>query len=184
MSLVERGADGEAHVLTSTSTEERGELLDLARRVFASGMPADGRTATVFIQAVPVPRHGEYVVAATVGLETLLQARSHALAIALGFAVPTILLVTLLVHLTVRHFVATPLRGLLRTMTATGAGQWSARAPIARADELGTIATGLNSMLDQLEEFNRSLRERIAEATRDLSLRNTQLAASHEPHRP
>ena len=33
-------------------------------------------------------------------------------------------------------------------------------------------------MLDQLERFNRSLHDRIEEATRDLSLRNTQLAAS------
>ena len=33
-------------------------------------------------------------------------------------------------------------------------------------------------MLDQLERFNRSLHDRIEEATRDLSLRNAQLAAS------
>ena len=33
-------------------------------------------------------------------------------------------------------------------------------------------------MLDQLERFNQSLQERIDEATRDLSLRNAQLAAS------
>ena len=49
---------------------------------------------------------------------------------------------------------------------------------MTRRDELGLIAAGLNTMLDQLERFNRSLHDRIEEATRDLSLRNTQLAAS------
>ena len=33
-------------------------------------------------------------------------------------------------------------------------------------------------MLDQLERFNQSLQDRVEEATRDLSLRNAQLAAS------
>ena len=49
---------------------------------------------------------------------------------------------------------------------------------MTRRDELGTIADGLNEMLDQLERFNQSLHDRIEEATRDLSLRNAQLAAS------
>jgi signal transduction histidine kinase len=53
-----------------------------------------------------------------------------------------------------------------------------ARTTMTRRDELGTIATRLNEMLDQLERFNRSLQERVEEATRDLSLRNAQLAAS------
>jgi signal transduction histidine kinase len=180
MSVVEIEAGGGPQVLTSTSTEERAEILDLSRRVTSSKLPADLRTATVFVHAVPVPRHGNYVVVATVGLDSLIQARSHAVWVALGFAVPSILLITLLVHLTVRHFVGRPIRGLLRTMRATADGHWSARAPIERKDELGTIAGGLNAMLDQLEGLNRSLQDRISEATRDLSLRNTQLAQSHE----
>ena len=49
---------------------------------------------------------------------------------------------------------------------------------MTRRDELGPIAAGLNEMLDQLERFNQSLHDRIEEATRDLSLRNAQLAAS------
>jgi two-component system, NtrC family, sensor kinase len=53
-----------------------------------------------------------------------------------------------------------------------------ARATLPRRDELGVIANGLNEMLDQLEQFNQSLQGRIEEATRDLSLRNLQLAAS------
>jgi signal transduction histidine kinase len=180
MSVVRVNAAGEPQVFTSTSTEERAESLDLARRVTASGAAADLRTPTVFVHVVQVPRRGRFAVVATVGLESLLQARSHAVWVALGFAVPTILMITLLVHLTVRHFVAHPLGSLLRTMQATAEGDWAARASVERKDELGTIAGGLNSMLDQLEGLNRSLQERIAEATRDLSLRNIQLAQSHE----
>jgi signal transduction histidine kinase len=180
MSVFETGADGGARVLVSTSTEERSEVQELARRALQARSLVGERRPTVVMYAVPVPRHERYAVAVTVGLESLLQARSHVLLVALGFAVPTILLVTLLVYLTVRHFVSVPLGGLLQTMAATTRGDWRARAPVARADELGTIASGLNAMLDQLEGFNRSLQERVDEATRDLSLRNRQLAASHE----
>ena len=47
--------------------------------------------------------------AVTVGLESLLQARAHGLRAALGFAVPTIVLVTILVHVTVRQLLGQPL---------------------------------------------------------------------------
>jgi signal transduction histidine kinase len=117
-------------------------------------------------------------VAVTVGLESLLQARKHAVRIAVGFVVPTVLLVTLLVHLMVRQLLAKPLGTILRTMEKTADGDLRARAMVARHDELGTIATGLNTMLDQLERFNQSLHGQIEEATHDLSLRNAQLAAS------
>ena len=60
------------------------------------------------------------------------------------------------------------------------AGRQSARAgdadPARRARR--DRRRGLNEMLDQLERFNQSLQGRIEEATRDLSLRNAQLAAS------
>ena len=116
--------------------------------------------------------------AVTVGLESLLQARTHGLRVALGFAVPTIVLVTILVHLTVRRLVGQPLGAILRTHERDG-GRRSARAD---DDDAARRARhdrrGLNEMLDQLERFNQSLHERIEEATRDLSLRNAQLAAS------
>jgi len=114
----------------------------------------------------------------TVGLESLLQARAKGVRVALGFALPTILLVTLLIHLAVRRFLGQPLAAILQTMEATAGGDLSARAAISRRDELGVIANGLNQMLDQLEQLNQSLQGRVEDATRDLSLRNAQLAAS------
>jgi signal transduction histidine kinase len=179
MSLIAADAGGDLHVVTSTTTEERADAIELARQVITTGIAASRRGA-VLIYAVPIQARQGYAVSVTVGLESLEQARAHALYLALGFAVPTILLITLLVQLTVRQYVAIPLRGILRTMEATTHGDRRARAPVMRQDELGTIATGLNAMLDQLDEFHGTLQARIDEATQDLSLRNAQLAQSRD----
>ena len=94
-------------------------MLDLAGRAIATRAPPAMRSNTVVMFALPVPRREHYAVAVTVGLESLLQARTHGLRVALGFAVPTILLVTVLVHLTVRQLVGQPLAAILRRWTAT-----------------------------------------------------------------
>ena len=178
IAVIEADDAGHVRVFASTSTEERTEILDLAARAIAARSPTDDRSGTDVMFAMPVPKRPNLAVAARVGLEGLLQARAHALRIALGFAVPTVLLVTLLVHITVRQFLGQPLAAIVRVMARTAAGDLGARTTIARKDELGTIAARLNDMLDQLERFHRSLQQRVEEATRDLSLRNAQLAAS------
>jgi len=178
ISVVEADQSGRLHVITSTSTEERAEALSLAGRAIATKASTSERSATQITVALPVPRRPNYAVAVTVGLESLLQTRSHGLRVALGFAIPTILLVTVLVHFTVRRVLAQPLRIILQTMQETREGNLRARASVTQRDELGAIALGLNGMLDQLERFNQSLQGRIDEATHDLSLRNAQLAAS------
>lgn len=178
ISVIQLDETGRPGVVTSTSTEERAEVVDLAARALAGRAPITERTSTAITVAMPVPRRGTYAVVVTVGLESLLQTRTHALRVALGFALPTIVLVTILVHLTVRQFLGKPLRAILRAMRDTREGNLRARATLDRHDELGVIAEGLNQMLDQLERFNQSLQGRIEEATRDLSLRNVQLAAS------
>ncbi len=178
ISVIETDQNGHPRVLTSTSTEERAEVLELAGRAIATQAPASDRNDTVALFALPVPRRGNYAVAVTVGLESLLQARTHELRVALGFAIPTIVLVTILVHFTVRRLIGQPLNAILGVMNETARGNLQARTTMTRRDELGLIAEGLNEMLDRLEEFNRSLHDRIEEATRDLSLRNAQLAVS------
>jgi signal transduction histidine kinase len=178
ISIIEADETGHVHVFTSTSTEEQTEVVNLAGRAIQSGATSSYRSDTALTIASPLPQHGRYAVAVSVGLESLLQARKHALALALGFVVPAILLVNILVHLTVRQLLGRPLSAILRTMEQTAKGDLRARAAISTNDEFGAIATGLNEMLDQLETFNQSLHEQIDEATRDLSLRNAQLTAS------
>jgi signal transduction histidine kinase len=178
ISIVEADPTGRLRVFTSTSTEERAEIVELAGRAIAEKAPTSARSDTVIMVARPVPRRENYAVAVTVGLESLLQTRSHGLRVALGFVVPTILLVTVLVHFTIRQILGQPLHTILRAMQETKGGNPRARATLSQGDELGTIAKGLNEMLDQLERFHEALQERIEEATRELSLRNAQLAAS------
>ena len=69
-----------------------------------------------------MPHRERYAVAATVGLESLLQARAQGAGIALGFALPTIALMTILMHLTVRRLLGQPLALILRTMADSGRG--------------------------------------------------------------
>jgi signal transduction histidine kinase len=178
ISVIDLDAAGRPVVFASTSTEERVEVLDLARRAIAARSRLTDRRRTVLLDALPVPRRPSSAVVVTVGLESMIQMRSHALRIALGFAVPTVVLVTLFVYLANRQLVGRPLHAILQTMEQAAAGGRRARAQITRPDELGMIAARLNTMLDELERFNVSLEQRIAEATRDLSLRNAQLAAS------
>jgi signal transduction histidine kinase len=178
ISLFESDAAGRVRVVTSTSTEERAEAVDLATRSLTVGATATDRTSTVIIFAVPIAHHPSYAVVASVGLESLIQARSHGLRVALGFAVPTIVLVTGLIYLMVRRVVSLPLRAMLHTIEWTSRGSVGTRTPVTRHDELGVIAQSLNHMLDQLAQFNHSLSERVSEATKALSLRNAQLAAS------
>ena len=129
ISVIEVDATGHLHVFTSTSTEERAEVLELAGRALATKAPTSDRSSTLFTSVLPVPRRVNYAVAVTVGLESLLQARSHGLRVALGFALPTIVLVTIFVHLAVRRVVGQPLGAILETMAQTAGGD------LRRADE-------------------------------------------------
>ncbi len=178
ISVIQIDETGRLREFAGTSTEERAETLELAGRALASGGSLDLRTAGAAIVARPVPRQPTYAVAVTVGLETLLQAHTHGLSVAMGFGIPTVVFVIVLVHFTTRSLVGRPLRAIVQTMEETGKGVLSARAPVIRRDELGTVAAGLNSMLDQLGAFNRTLVARVDAATQDLSARNAELAAS------
>src|SRR4029077_7321001 len=79
ISVIERDQSGQLRVFTSTSTEEREELLNLAGRAITTQASASERSSTVMLFALPVPHRENYAVAVTVGLESLLQARAHGL---------------------------------------------------------------------------------------------------------
>ena len=77
LSVIETDQSGHLHVFTSTSTEERSELLDLAGRALASKAPTSDRNAAVVMFALPVPRAENFAVAVTVGLASLLRAHAQ-----------------------------------------------------------------------------------------------------------
>ena len=157
ISVFETDETGHLRVLTSTSTEERAEVLDLAGRALATKAPAsdrsdrcDGRHAG----AAPRDlcrggdgRPGESAPGAHA--RTACRARVRA-------SRPS-LLVTVLVHLTVRRLVGRPLGAILRTDGRDG-GRRSARTDDRHASRRARHdRAGLNEMLDQLERFNLSL---------------------------
>jgi two-component system NtrC family sensor kinase len=178
ISVLEEDAAGHVHVFASTSTEEQANVIALSGRTIQTRQSSSERSRTALTFVMPLTERGNAAVAVRVGLESLLQAREHGLALVLGFAVPAILLVTILVYFTVRRLLGEPLNAILRTMQRTSAGDLHARTMLRRTDEFGAIATGLDTMLDQLERFNHSLQEEVEDATRDLSVRNAQLAES------
>ena len=68
-----------------------------------------------------------------------------------------------------------PLRAVLDTMARASGGDFSARAPRARADEIGTVAEGLNQMLERMAGFNERLQAEVEHATAEQRAANAAL---------
>src|SRR5262245_32001018 len=179
ISVIERTSTGQFRVLASTSTEEHADVIALAARAIGMGSETSDRTETTVSSAMPVAGRPSEAVVTTVGLESLQQLRAHGISVAFGFALPTLLLVTVLTHFGIRRLVQRPLAVILATMERTAGGDQKARAPVNRDDELGAVAAGLNEMLDRLGQFNDLLRERVRAATSDLAQRNAELVETY-----
>ena len=173
--------DAQVVVLASTSSEERAESLELAREVIASGTrrtEADDRRVVV---AVPFVRAGHgMAVVASVSMASVEQARSRGREVAMGFAMPTVLIVTLLIDVVTRRVVHRPIAELQKTIRRVSAGDLTSRAPVLRRDELGMVADGLNDMLGRLEHASDLLQQRVREATSELLVRNAELEESYQ----
>jgi len=180
ISVLERTPAGQLHVIASTSTEEHADVLALAERAIEMRTQVGDRTETTVSSAMPISGRPSRAVVATVGLESVQQLRAHGISVAVGFAFPTLLLVTALTHVGIRRLVQRPLSEILATMERAAGGDQQARAPVDRDDELGVVADGLNEMLDRLGQFNDLLQERVRAATGDLAQRNAELVASYE----
>ena len=119
-------------------------------------------------------------VVASVSVASVEQARSSGRAVATRFAVPTVLLVTLLIDVVTRRTVHRPIAELQRTIGRVSAGDVASRAVILRRDELGSVAEGLNEMLGRLEHASDLLQQRVRDATSELLVRNAELEESYQ----
>jgi two-component system, NtrC family, sensor kinase len=175
-------SDGAAAVLASTSSGDHGEEIELARRATAQSDAVweDDRTLLPRV-AMPLERNGRRVgaIVVTVSLGSVGQLRTRGRLFGAGFSVVAILLSTLVIDLAARRVIHRPLSQISHTMKRAGAGDLSARAPVARLDEIGAIALGLNQMLDELEHHHIALKERVAEATEELRSRNEELVQDY-----
>jgi signal transduction histidine kinase len=177
------GADGKLEVYASTGVE-RQEASGVALRAVQTHDEAWGDPTEVFqTVAMPVYHPADRVwgaVAVTFSLasiDDLDEAASH---IVFWFVPPVIIALTLLVDLLARRLIHQPIGGIRSTMQRAAEGDLSVRAPVARRDEIGVVAEGLNEMLARMENFNESLQARVREATSELRDRNAQLVESYQ----
>jgi signal transduction histidine kinase len=85
-----------------------------------------------------------------------------------------------LIHLRARQLILEPLTTIRRVMADARDGNMAARARVPRDDELGEVASGLNAMLEELDDLHRTLTDRVASKTEELRERNAQLVRSYE----
>lgn len=95
------------------------------------------------------------------------------------FALVAAAVIVVLLDIVARPLIHRPIQQLRETIERVTAGDVSARAPVARHDELGEVAAGLNTMLAQLETLNDAMQTRVREATEELNQRNQQLVDSY-----
>jgi signal transduction histidine kinase len=166
----------------STTGMLKGEVgLGLAAQAIREGRLVASDRVDVIRVAVPVSRGGAGPAAVLVraDLGAVIGLQQRALGAMVGFAALSIIALVVLVDLLAWPLVYKPIQQLRETIARVTAGDFSARAPVWRRDELGDVAVGLNEMLGRLEHFNDSLQARINDATVELQQRNEQLVESY-----
>ncbi|NOT44688.1 MAG: HAMP domain-containing histidine kinase [Acidobacteria bacterium] len=181
ISVYREGPRGSVLVVgTSTASSGRDSLVD---RALARG-DALGEDRAGGINAAVAPiRRGNQVMGAvlvTVSLSPVSQMQRQGRLFAAGFAAVSVLGIAGLVQVLSRRLVHAPLRAVVDTVEQARAGDLSVRAPVAREDEIGQVALGLNEMLAELEGLHASMQGRIDAATRELQARNDQIVRSYD----
>ena len=180
LSYIEDTANGPA-VLATTGMSPGDTGLGLAVLAVRDGRLISTETVETIRVAAPVLRGGRPIgaILARADLGAIIGLQQRALQAIVGFAVLSIIALVVLVDLLAWPLVYKPIQQILDTIAKVTAGDFSARAPVWRRDELGDVAVGLNEMLARLEHFNDSLQARVNEATVELQQRNEQLVESY-----
>jgi len=182
ISVVTLNESGHATVLASTASAVGDRIVDAARRSAESSTTLEFDDGPLRTVATPLRDNHHAVVGAVVvavSIAVVDQMRDQSWRMALWLMPATVVLLTWLVDLLGIRLVHRPLAAIRSTMTRAAQGDLTARAPVVRRDELGTVAQGLNAMLDELQHFNVVLQERVDEATAELQERNKELVESH-----
>jgi two-component system, NtrC family, sensor kinase len=168
-------------ILVTTGSPPSDYEVQLARRALSEGRPVTSETDETVTVAAPVRRENEPPAAILVraDLAAFLALQQRALRAVVGFALLSIIALVVLVDLLAWPLVHRPIQQLRETIARVTAGDFSARAPVARHDELGEVGEGLNEMLARLENSNESMQARVHEATAELEQRNQQLVESY-----
>jgi two-component system, NtrC family, sensor kinase len=180
LSYVEQGPAGPA-VVFMTDTSRQDVSTDLALRAMQERRLVVADNDGTIRVAAPVTRAGETPAAVVVraDLAAIIGMQQRALRAVVGFALLSAIALVVLVDLLAWPLVHRPIEQLRHTIARVTAGDFAARAPVARHDELGEVGEGLNEMLARLENFNDSLQTRVRDATVELQQRNQQLVESY-----
>jgi two-component system NtrC family sensor kinase len=169
-------------VVATTETSTPQAALTLGERAVAQNEPVTFADGPVGLHLVAVPlehhhqRYGAVVVA--VGMDALRRVQDQGRQAAFVFASVAIVLLAFGFDRLTRRFVHEPLGAVLATMTHASSGDLAARAPRVRRDEIGSVAEGLNGLLERMERFNETLRSEVARATEELRASNRALLAT------
>jgi len=181
ITLVATRPDGQSITFASVQPPSQGEI-DLAIAAVAESATVVQENRQEIRVASPV-RHAGVPIGAVVvrtDLESLIALQQRAFGAIAGFAVLAVLVLVFLMDLLARPLIYEPIQALRKTIKSVAAGDLSARATVARHDEVGEVSQGLNDMLAKMENFNDALQERVREATSELEARNSQLVESYQ----
>lgn len=180
LSLVEDA--GRAPTIRASTGIPQGDGLPLAELAIRDRRIVSQQTSGTIYVAAPVIAGGAVPAAVLVraDLGAVIGLQQRALQAVVGLALLSIVALVVLVDLLAWPLVYKPIQELRQTISRVTKGDFSARAPVWRVDELGKLAVGLNEMLARLEELNDSLQARVDDATVELQQRNEQLIESYQ----
>jgi two-component system NtrC family sensor kinase len=180
LTLVQVGIERMFATATTGTPPTEAEVA-LAIRSVSEGRVVSNESGGTIRVAAPVRRASEAGAAVVVraDLQAVLALQQRALRAVVGFALLLVVGLVVLVDLLAWPLVYRPIQQLRETIARVTAGDFSARAPVARRDEIGEVGEGLNEMLARLENFNDSLQLRVREATMEVEQRNDQLVESY-----
>lgn len=170
-------------IVASTFSSERKEVIELAREVMSRReILTVEQTPLVHVVGVPTKRNERVwgAVVLTYSLASVQELRREGRTTVFWFVPVAIVIMTLLLDLLTRRMIHAPIAGIRKAMQRVQAGDFSARTPVARNDEIGVVARGLNDMLAEMEGFHVALQERVTEATGELRAKNEELVESYQ----
>ena len=179
LAYITGGSDGEVMFTSGPGPTTVG--LQLAAQAVRRDEVVTVATDDSIRVAAPVRREGQIAgsVLLRADLAGVIGLQQRALRAILGFALLAVVALVVLVDLLAWPLVHKPIQQLRDTIARVSAGDFTARVPVARRDEIGEVANGFNEMLARLEDLNDSLQTRVREATSELQQRNQQLVETY-----
>ncbi|MEW6218854.1 MAG: response regulator [Thermodesulfobacteriota bacterium] len=151
----------------------------------SSGRPADLDPASVKVYRSQILHNDHPIGRVETGISTRRYKGEirHDL-VFLGTSFLACLALVLLVSLLLSRAITRPIHHIVLQMRRTGQGDFTARAQVASRDEIGLLADGFNSMLEQIEHrdaeldgYRESLEKQVAARTAALDATTRELAA-------